>query len=66
MLAYKRFDGLDDDDNPHVNVDKTTGVQYLYFARGYHTGPAITVLVDRDGKPLIDKRYTQLKEPQNA
>lgn len=31
-------------------TDKETGVQYL--ASG-----GITVLVDRDGKPLIDKNY---------
>jgi len=64
--ASERFDGLEFDSYVRIIVDKTTGVQYLHFARGYHTGPAITVLVDRDGKPLIDKRYSQLKEPQNA
>ena len=32
-------------------VDKVTGVNYLYHNSGYSGG--LTVLVDRDGKPLI-------------
>ncbi len=32
-------------------VDKTTGVNYLYSASGYAGG--LTVLLDRDGKPVI-------------
>lgn len=32
-------------------VDKETGVNYLYHAAGYSGG--LTVLVDRDGKPVI-------------
>lgn len=34
-----------------VLVDKETGVQYLYRQYGYSGG--MTVLLDRDGKPLI-------------
>ncbi|MBQ8769491.1 MAG: xylan 1,4-beta-xylosidase [Oscillospiraceae bacterium] len=32
-------------------VDKETGVNYLYMQRGY--GGGLTVLLDKDGKPVI-------------
>ena len=32
-------------------VDKETGVNYLYHASGYSGG--LTVLLDKDGKPVI-------------
>ena len=32
-------------------VDKETGVNYLYHTSGYAGG--LTVLLDRDGKPVI-------------
>ena len=32
-------------------VDTQTGVNYLYHASGYSGG--LTVLVDRDGKPIV-------------
>lgn len=32
-------------------VDKQTGVNYIYHAAGYTGG--LTVLVDKDGKPVI-------------
>ncbi len=32
-------------------VDRTTGVNYLYHSGGY--GGGLTVLVDREGKPII-------------
>ncbi len=38
-----------------VIVDKETGVQYL-LAHWTNVG-GLAVLVDRDGKPLIDPRY---------
>jgi hypothetical protein len=34
-------------------VDAKTGVNYLYHAAGYSGG--LTVLLDRDGKPVISK-----------
>lgn len=34
-----------------VIVDKETGVQYLYCYDGY--GGGVTILVDRDGRPMI-------------
>ncbi|MBR6607332.1 MAG: xylan 1,4-beta-xylosidase [Oscillospiraceae bacterium] len=38
-----------------VLMDTKTGVQYLYRSSGYSGG--MTVLVDRDGKPLIGSVY---------
>ena len=32
-------------------VDKETGVNYLYHASGYAGG--LTVLLDKDGKPIV-------------
>ena len=32
-------------------VDKETGVNYLYHASGYAGG--LTVLLDKDGKPVV-------------
>ena len=37
-------------------VDKETGVNYLYHASGYAGG--LTVLLDKDGKPVV----TPIKE----
>ena len=34
-----------------VWVDKETGVNYLYHASGY--GGGLTVLLDKDGKPVV-------------
>lgn len=34
-----------------IGMDRDTGVNYLYRRNGYSGG--MTVLVDRDGKPLI-------------
>jgi hypothetical protein len=36
-----------------VIVDKETGVNYLFFSRGY--GGGLTPLLDSDGKPIITK-----------
>lgn len=38
-----------------IIVDTKTGVQYLFAWSGYAGG--LTVLVDKDGKPMIDKNY---------
>lgn len=35
-------------------VDKETGVQYLYRQSGYAGG--LTVLLDKDGKPMIAEK----------
>ena len=34
-----------------ILVDKQTGVNYLYHSSGY--GGGLTVLLDRDGKPIV-------------
>ena len=38
-----------------IVVDTNTGVQYLYMSSGYGIG--LTVLVDKDGKPLLAPGY---------
>lgn len=40
-----------------ILVDKETGVQYL-LAHWTNIG-GLTVLVDKDGKPLLDPRYSK-------
>ncbi|GMA07999.1 hypothetical protein GCM10025886_11500 [Tetragenococcus halophilus subsp. flandriensis] len=35
--------------------DNETGVLYLVYEEGYGVG--ITVLVDKDGKPLVDENF---------
>ncbi|KAE9708257.1 hypothetical protein GP713_23980 [Escherichia coli] len=39
----------------YIVVDEQTGVQYLFSAIGYSGG--MTVLVDKDGKPLLADGY---------
>lgn len=39
--------------NFEILVDRETGIMYLY-AKGLRKG-GLTVMLDRDGKPLIDK-----------
>lgn len=34
-----------------IIVDRETGVNYLYYTNG--TGGGLTVLLDREGKPII-------------
>ena len=38
-----------------VITDTETGVQYLFVYDGYAGG--LTLLVDKDGKPLVNKDY---------
>ena len=38
-----------------IVIDTNTGVQYLYLQSGY--GGGLTVLVDKDGKPLLAPGY---------
>ena len=37
--------------------DRETGVQYLFFQSGYAGG--VSVLLDRDGKPMIGSTYSE-------
>lgn len=61
----KRFEvNKDDSDTPWLEatvfVDKKTGVQYV-MVRGLSGGPSgVSVLVDRNGKPLLDPKYTKV------
>ena len=36
-----------------IIVDNKTGVNYLFYKEGY--GAGLTILVDKDGKPIITK-----------
>ena len=38
-----------------IITDSRTGVQYLFAFEGYAGG--LTVLVDKDGKPIVDENY---------
>lgn len=38
-----------------ILVDRETGVNYLFTASGYAGG--LTVLLDKDGKPVISREY---------
>ena len=38
-----------------IITDSETGVQYLFASAGYAGG--LTLLVDQDGKPLLNKEY---------
>lgn len=44
----------------YVLVDKETGVNYLYAASGY--GGGLTVLLNRDGTPVITPVQKQYEE----
>lgn len=46
-----RFESKYDGDFKTVIVDQDTGVMYLFVKRGY--GGGLSVMLDRDGKPLI-------------
>lgn len=56
--ARDRFEGAEELDGLHVITDTVTGVQYLFVTDwSWSDGLAggLTVLVDADGKPLVDK-----------
>ena len=40
-----------------IITDSETGVQYLFASSGYAGG--LTLLVDKEGKPLLNKEYPQ-------
>lgn len=53
-MAEKRFIKVYNDGafgSNEIWVDTKTGVNYLFHASGYAGG--MTVLVDRDGKPIV-------------
>lgn len=53
MAREKRFEKVYSQNAGSVEIliDKETGVNYLFYARGYAGG--LTVLLDKDGKPVI-------------
>ena len=53
MSKEKRFKKIYSQElgSTEIWVDKETGVNYLYHASGYSGG--LTVLLDKDGKPVI-------------
>jgi hypothetical protein len=56
MKKVKRFVGGDFTlgtlgDTRQIIIDKETGVNYLMISTGFGVG--LTVLVDKDGKPII-------------
>lgn len=53
MAKEKRFEKVYSQGmgSTEIWVDKETGVNYLFYSSGYAGG--ITVLVDRDGKPIV-------------
>lgn len=53
-IQYVRYDG--GNNSYYIVIDKQTGVQYL------DTCDAITLMVDKDGKPLINNDYKESEE----
>lgn len=56
MKKEKRFEVIINENvggmkSATILLDKLTGVQYLYISEGYPGG--LTVLVDKDGKPIV-------------
>ena len=53
MAKEKRFEKIYSQSAGSVEiwVDKETGVNYLYHSSGYAGG--LTVLLDKDGKPVV-------------
>lgn len=60
MAKEKRFEKIYKQNMGEIEiwVDKETGVNYLYRQSGYSGG--LTVLLDKDGKPVI----TPIEEKQ--
>ncbi len=61
MSKDKRFEKIYSQSMGSVEiwVDKETGVNYLYRQSGYSGG--LTVLLGRDGKPVITPTMTSVK-----
>lgn len=57
-MAKKRFEHVYTQGKLSVKTvirDNETGVLYMSYQEGY--GMGLTVLVDQDGKPLVDQDY---------
>ena len=62
-MKEKRFIKTYDDGmfgSVEVWVDTETGVNYLFKASGYAGG--LTVMLDRDGKPVVSEEYARKPE----
>lgn len=59
MAKEKRFKKTYSQDlgGMEIWVDKETGINYLFRASGYAGG--LTVLLDKDGKPVITRNYDE-------
>ena len=53
VVIYREGAELRSDGLRQLLVDKETGVTYLFMKSGY--GAGITVLLDKDGKPVITR-----------
>jgi len=65
-MTAKRFEVVHRDSllsGPKVLRDNATGVLYLVAGEGFGGGP--TVLVDREGKPLVDEQYVAWLESRS-
>ena len=53
MAKEKRFEKIYSQGagSIEIQVDKETGVNYLYHSSGYSGG--LSVLLDKDGKPIV-------------
>ena len=53
MAKEKRFEKIYSQGTSGIEIwiDRETGVNYLYHTSGYSGG--LTVLVDKDGKPIV-------------
>lgn len=59
-MAEKRFEKMYSQgalSTAEIWVDKMTGVNYLFVSVGESGG--LTVLIDKDGKPVISPEYAQ-------
>lgn len=67
-MTRKRFEKIHQEgmlSGMSIMRDNATGVLYLVAAEGF--GGGVTVMVDRDGKPLVDEEYVawlQTQPPQ--
>lgn len=58
MMADKRFEEIYTQGKLKVTKvirDNETGVQYMLHQEGY--GAGLTLMVDKEGKPLVDKDF---------
>ena len=65
MAKYERFEKVYSQGQINVTeiwVDKETGVNYVFHASGYAGG--MTLLLDRDGKPVISRVEREDRELQ--